>query len=50
MQISYKQLISLIDGLLLAKEYVDQYAGTERGTLLSAQEVVKQLLEQDEKK
>jgi hypothetical protein len=50
MQISYTQLISLIDGLLLAKEYVDTYAGTERNTLLSAQEVIKQLLEQDEKK
>ena len=49
MQISYTQLISLIDGLLLAKEYVDTYAGTERNTLLSAQEVIKQLLEQGEK-
>lgn len=50
MQISYTQLISLIDGLLLAKEYVDTYAGTKRNTLLEAQGVVQQLLEQDEKK
>ena len=50
MQISYTQLISLIDGLLLAKEYVDRYAGTERNTLLEAQNVIQQLLEQDEKK
>ena len=46
MQISYIQLIKLIDGLLLAKEYTDQYKPEEKDTLNEATQVVAELLEQ----
>ena len=46
MQITNEQLIKLIDGLLLAKEYVDQYKPKKKGTLREATLVVAQLLEQ----
>lgn len=46
MTITNEQLIKIIDGLLLAKEYTDQYKPKKKGILNEATLVVAELLEQ----